>query len=200
MGRRARRKAEQATLWRAGDPPLRTVDGMLLLFTEEVAELAGVAKSTIRWYNAAAATARRTGQPPLFPAPEPQKVRRTTFKSDGHPVTAPTPVWREDVIVYWLTHRLGPGGKPRDPFVMVVDRGDGGDVVLVRNSVTRTVACVACNLTGPGDSRVTASFDDVDLAAEHLNAHVAAGDLVLGSAWDQLLAERRNVGPFSEAG
>jgi hypothetical protein len=46
-----------------------------------------------------------------FP-PHLKKVRRTTIKSNGAPVTVNTPVWREDRIDLWLANRKGPGGRP----------------------------------------------------------------------------------------
>lgn len=107
--------------WRPGDAPLYAdnPDGTqtLLLFTEEVAKRAEVAPSTIRWYNAAAASSRRRGAKAMFPAPD-LHVRRTTLKADGNPVTVVTPMWREDKITTWLESRLGPGGRPRSELKM----------------------------------------------------------------------------------
>jgi len=126
--------------WRSGDPPLTAnvrvtepwilgegvrpeTRAVRLLFTDEVAartlkpDGTPIEVTTIRWYNAAADTARRDGRELPegdggFPAPS-GYVRRTTLKGNGRPVVAVTPVWREDKISYWTTHRLGPGGVPR---------------------------------------------------------------------------------------
>lgn len=84
---------------------MRAADGMRLLFTDEVAELAGVRRESIRQYNAKHGP-RRT-------LPEPvDKVLRDYIKSDGKPVAVWTPVWREDEILAWIAGRArGKDGK-----------------------------------------------------------------------------------------
>ncbi len=101
--------------WKTGDPPLTDKDGTRLLFIDEVAEATGRKRSTIYWKNAAAKTARRNHRQARFPAPA-MHVRRTTPKADGQPVTAQTPVWREDVITAWCAanplRRADSGDEP----------------------------------------------------------------------------------------
>jgi len=97
--------------WREGDPPLRTDSGERLLFTQDVARMAGVKPETIRHHDTSARRARRNRQPAHFPAPA-AYVRRTIYKSDGQPLTVITPVWREKAIKEWVRNRLGPGGRP----------------------------------------------------------------------------------------
>lgn len=87
-------------------------NGTWLMFTEDVAEAAGVIPDTIRGYHSDARKRRRQRKPSHFP-PQSAEVRRTSIKANGQPVTAVTPVWREDVINGWLENRLGPGGRPR---------------------------------------------------------------------------------------
>lgn len=94
------------------DEQLRDSDGHPLLGVDEVAELAGVEPSTIRFYNAEANKHREEGTVTEFDLPEPVKrVKRRITRSDGRPVGVWTPVWREDAITAWLGNKRGPGGR-----------------------------------------------------------------------------------------
>jgi len=104
-----------------------TVDGRVLAAagTEITGELAGrlagagVSKvtvslkpQTIRFHDSAARRARRRHRPAHFPPPD-RYVWRTSSKSDGNPVRARTPMWREPKAMEWVNNRLGPRGRPR---------------------------------------------------------------------------------------
>lgn len=84
-----------------------------LLFTWDVAEIAGTKPETIRGYHSKAKARRRQRQPSRFPAPD-EVVWRIMIKSDNKPLKVRTPVWRESRIKAWdATERLGPGGRVR---------------------------------------------------------------------------------------
>lgn len=91
---------------------LFTEDGERLLFTEEFAELLRIDPATLRGYHSAARRARRERKTAHFPAPD-EMVRRASTKSNGQPVVAETPTWREGRAKFYAAHRLGPGGRPR---------------------------------------------------------------------------------------
>jgi hypothetical protein len=87
-------------------------DGVRLLFTEDIAEKAGVKEATVRSYNAAARRNRRNRKPrPFDMPPATRRVRRGFVKGDGQPLVVQTPVWREDTIDAWLASRRSPGGR-----------------------------------------------------------------------------------------
>jgi hypothetical protein len=84
-----------------------------LLFTWDVAVIAGVLPETIRGYHSKAKARRRKRQPGRFPAPD-EYVWRTMTKGDGRPLKVRTPTWRESRIKAWdTTERLGPRGRVR---------------------------------------------------------------------------------------
>jgi hypothetical protein len=91
--------------------PLFDSEGNRLLFKEDVAELRGVTVATITHHLTGAQRNRRLGKPAHFPAPY-MYVRRVKTKSDGQPVASRTPVWRDQDIADWISHPLGPGGRP----------------------------------------------------------------------------------------
>lgn len=94
-------------LYTEGEPRER------LLFTWDVAEIAGTLPETIRGYHSKAKARRRKRQPSTFPAPD-EYVWRIMVKGNGKPLKVRTPVWRENRIKAWdASERLGPGGRIR---------------------------------------------------------------------------------------
>ena len=88
-------------------------DGTPLLFTEEVAALAGVKVTTMRATATAANRKRRRGEATEYEMPvAARRVWRTVTKADGRPVVVMSPLYREDEIKAWLSRKRGPGGKP----------------------------------------------------------------------------------------
>jgi hypothetical protein len=84
-----------------------------LLFTADVARIAGTQPDTITGYHSKAKAKRRRRQPSTFPVPD-EYVWRIMIKSDNKPLRVRTPVWRESRIRTWdATERLGPGGRVR---------------------------------------------------------------------------------------
>jgi hypothetical protein len=95
---------------------LRDEDGTRLLFYEDVAAMTNNLVSTIRAYNSSAKRKRRNRTNTVYDFPAPRKkVQRTTVKANGAPVTAWTPVWREDRIEEWQSRKRGPGGHQVRP-------------------------------------------------------------------------------------
>jgi hypothetical protein len=85
---------------------LQADDGEPLLFMDDLERLTGCTNGSIRHYNTLAARARSDGTatPSHMPAPF-AKVKRTTTRGDGKPLTVWTPVWRQDQILAWITIR-----------------------------------------------------------------------------------------------
>lgn len=86
------------------------VDGQTvrLLYTADIAAIAGWEEATVRHYNSVARKARRLRKDTPHHMPNPaRKVRRRLIKANGKPLVVWTPVWRETDILPWLIVKLG---------------------------------------------------------------------------------------------
>lgn len=92
-------------------PSMVTPDGDTLLWADDVAELAGVDKHTLRVYEVRARKARDAGKATIHHLPEPYDRQPREVPKAGGFVLITAPRYRRSQINVWLANRLGPGGR-----------------------------------------------------------------------------------------